>query len=466
MMVLCINGVFWKKDNKEMLVLHNFLKEDYYDILRNLLYQYDKKITNLRYNLDEENTEHVKKIAKLRAKIEELRNYKKREGYVKDIIGSLKNENIKFDTKSHLFAFENVIFDLKQNEFIQPDPLDYISLSTGYNYDKNYDMKNVNELDKILNTILTNNEEKDAYLTILSTGLLGITLERFTMVTGSGGNGKGVLNDLMLEMVGDYGYVIPPLILTMPFKSGSNPEAANMHNKRFVIGREPPKGSKMCSATIKEITGGDQINARLNYSNLTKIKILCTLLFECNNKPPFDEVTDAVSRRLLEFVFNSRFVSQTDYDKLSEDDKKKCFVGNEFYKTTEFKNKYKQALFEILRKKAEIYLKEGLKIPQSIKKNTIEYLAVSDDIYDWVSSMFDHTKNIKDDVIKLKVLYGIFSGSEFYKNLSFADKRENNYKNFCNKVENNFFLRDYCKPDTKSVKCLYGFKLKIEENDD
>ena len=457
------NGVYWKQDNKELLMLHNFLKEDYYFILIDLLHQYDKKHINTTIQ-DDVNSDHVKKIAKIIVKIEDLRNYKKREGYVKDIIGSIKNENIKFDTKSHLFAFENVIFDLKKNEIIEPDPLDYISLSTGYDYDKNYDMKKVDELDKLLDTILTNKEEKDSYLTILATGLLGITLERFTMVTGTGGNGKGLLNDLMLKTVGNYGYVVSSSFLTMPLKSGPNPEAANMHNKRFVIGREPQKGAKMCSSTIKEITGGDVINARKNHSNITETTIVSTLVYECNIKPAFDEVTDAVVRRLLEFVFSSRFVAKTDYDKLNKEDKKKCFIGNDFYKTNEFKNEYKQALFEILRKKAEIYYKENLKIPQSIKNNTMQYLALSDDLYDFVGFSYNHTKNNKD-IVKLKELYRMFQYSEVYKLMSFADKREYNYKNFCNKLENNLFLRAYLKPDSTNVKCLYGFKLKLDEDE-
>ena len=102
-------------------------------------------------------------------------------------------------------------------------------------------------------------ELKKLYLTILSTGLDGIALEKFILANGSGGNGKGVINELVQEMLGNYAYVLPVNILLDPLKTGSNPELANMNNKRLVIAREPDRNLKFNCATIKEITGGSEL---------------------------------------------------------------------------------------------------------------------------------------------------------------------------------------------------------------
>ena len=192
---------------------------------------------------------------------------------------------------------------------------------TGYNFIKQDDDKLVKELDGIINTIFSQPDLKKLYLTILSTGLDGIPLEKFILANGSGGNGKGVINELVQHMLGNYAYVLPVNILLGPLKTGSNPELANMNNKRFVIAREPDANFKFNCATIKEITGGSELNARLNHSNDTKVNLKLTFLLECNNKPQLNEVNDALARRILDIPFKNRFVNKDVYDELDDAEK-------------------------------------------------------------------------------------------------------------------------------------------------
>eukprot|EP01041_Mallomonas_annulata_P011894 gene11894-24919_t len=169
------------------------------------------------------------------------------------------------------------------------------------------DIDHVND-EITINNILDALKLKKLYLTILSTGLDGIPLEKFILSNGGGGNG--------------------------PLKVGSNPEIANMNNKRLVISREPDKNLMFNCATIKEITGGDELNARLNHSNDTKVNLKLTFLLECNDKPKLNEVNDALSRRILDIPFKNRFVDKEIYDELTETEKKTTFLINSYYKTT------------------------------------------------------------------------------------------------------------------------------------
>ena len=57
---------------------------------------------------------------------------------------------------------------------------------------------------KLLNTIFPQEDLKTLYLTILATGLDGMPLEQFILANGTGGNGKGLLNELVQHTVGDY----------------------------------------------------------------------------------------------------------------------------------------------------------------------------------------------------------------------------------------------------------------------
>ena len=82
-------------------------------------------------------------------------------------------------------------------------------------------------------------------MSVLSSGLQGKNLEKFIIASGCGGNGKGVINELALECFGHYGYVLNNNVLLRPMKEGPNPEKANLHNKRFVISREPNSNYKI-----------------------------------------------------------------------------------------------------------------------------------------------------------------------------------------------------------------------------
>ena len=54
-----------------------------------------------------------------------LQNSASRQSYIRDIIAFTTNNEIEFDTIPHLFAFENVIFDLDEGCIVQAEPSRY-----------------------------------------------------------------------------------------------------------------------------------------------------------------------------------------------------------------------------------------------------------------------------------------------------------------------------------------------------
>ena len=118
------------------------------------------------------------------------------------------------------------------------------------------------------------------------------------IATGTGGNGKSLINSLMMKTVGAYGYKIPSSVLLHSIKSGPNPEVAQMNNIRFVLTQEPNNNKKICCATLKEITGDKTLNVRDLYSSKCSINLKGTTVLEANEIPFVDEVNDAVSRRI------------------------------------------------------------------------------------------------------------------------------------------------------------------------
>ena len=433
------NGVYWAQDNKKSSFLNNFICSEYYELLSNVLN--DLTIQNTKEKNIDIKTNNDCKLKKMRDQVSRLLNHKKREDYIKDIICKLTNDDIRFDENPDLFAFKNKIFDLKQNKFVDPEPSQYISFTTGYDYEEPTE-DTINELDNFIDIIFTQPELKHLYLTILSTGLEGKNLEKFVLANGGGGNGKGVLNELTKLMLGDYCYVLPSNVLLGPLKTGPNPEIANMKNRRLVFCREPDIDFKINAATMKELTGGEEINARLNHSNDTKTILNCTLIMECNEKPKLSEVSAAVARRIIDIPFKTTFVEDKIYNTLEPEQRINIFIGNPYYKSKEFKEKHKLSLFHILMKKYNEYITNNSNLPitdEIIKRNK-EYLESSDDIGEWINDNYTKTGD-KKDRIKLKSLFEHFKQSDHFKNLPRKNQNMLTYKSFQSKLQGNIFFK-------------------------
>ena len=454
------NCIYWKEDDNNYSYLNNFIDEVYFYDIYELYQKYE--IEELKQNDNKEDKKELyKRLDGIKTNIRKLKNFKARNNFMMDIICKLSNNSIEWNKHTNLFVFNNKIYDIELNKFVEAKPEYYINMSCGWNWEDQYDVELVNKLDEFIKTIHTNDEIRTFYLTCLSTGLSGQTLEKFIIANGKGGNGKGVINELAMEMFGDYGYVLPSNILLNPLKTGSNPELANCNFKRFVLVREPDDNYKLNCATIKELTGGNKINARLNHSNDTDTHLNLTLIMECNEKPKLSEVNEAMQRRILDIPFNSSFVEKHIYDKLDDDEKENIFIGDVYYKSNEFKQIYRQALFILLTKYYNQHYEHKcqLEIPKLIEERTTNYMSNSDEIVNIIEEVLVKT-NDKNDIIKLKELFEIVKSSDMYMNMNKEEKRKLNYKTFCSKLETNMFMKKYVCENKDKIKILKCFKMK------
>ena len=206
------------------------------------------------------------------------------------------NNDIEFDNKWWLFGFNDVVYDMNTCTFRDYEYDDYITITSNYKWRDPTSVEMTTMWD-FIKCIMPVEDEREAFLMILATGIDGRCAEKFIIFNGSGGNGKGVINDIMLAMLGSYGMIGNNGMLFEPSKMGSNPEKANLHRKRYVVFREPPAKKKFENSIIKELTGGGKISARGHYESDTQ-KYLCnTMICECNDKPKFsEEITKAETR--------------------------------------------------------------------------------------------------------------------------------------------------------------------------
>lgn len=83
----------------------------------------------------------------------------------------------------------------------------------------------------------------------------------------------------------------------------------------------------------------------------------------------------------------------------------------------------------------------------------------SDEIFNIVDEILEKT-NDKNNIVKIKDLFELTKGTDFYINMTKEQKRNFNYKNFCSKLENNIFLKYYICLNTDKIKIIRNHKIK------
>ena len=443
--LFCFNGRFWENND---VIFKNCLSTDLYDFLKTILIE-------VYWNHPE--------FKNIKSKIEKLKLL----SFKKDIVTTYKeygvDNNIKFDNKWWLMGFNNMVYDMEECQFRDYKYDDYISITTGYDWREPTE-KELETMWDLINSIMPVKEERDAYLQILSTGLDGRCIEKFIVFNGSGGNGKGVMDDLMLIMLGNYALLGNNGLLFENSKTGSNPEKANLHKKRFVLFREPPEKKKFENAIIKELTGGGIFSARSHHEKQTEKELNLTMIVECNKRPLFsEEPTNADVRRIIDIFFRSSF--DTDDSKI--DHSKYIFKANPYYKTKDFQNQHKYALFKILIGEHNKFYKQYssiLNMPKSIIDRTNNYLELSCDIVQWFKENYEESTN---EYIKIQDIYDTLKQSQYFIDMTKIEKAKYTRTYFFEYITCNIFFRKYYNERYQNIRhVLKNWKRKSMIDED
>ncbi len=360
------------------------------------------------------------------------------ESKANNVLGALKcilatrQDKVEFDvTKPHVFCFDNVAYDLNTRQKTTIYKTDYITLTSGYDYIEP-DPQDVENVDRLIDTIMPDPEAKRTLNSILRTALSGIRQEKIFMFNGCGRNGKGLIDELLMDCVGNYGHKGNIAVLTKEIKAGANPEVANLDKKRFVVFNEPNDNECICGGNIKRLTGDDRLDARGLYENNTKgIMLALTLIVEVNKKPRINSrIDESIVARFINLVFGSYFTT----DKKELETLPNAKLGNPDYKTYAFRDKYKHALFKYLLD----WTDDTIYICNSVRENTKEYLMDNDDMLEWINDYYTKTDD-PSDYVKLPSMHKAF------KELQGSKGKAMTRKNFIQEVSSNMEMRKYFK---------------------
>jgi len=309
----------------------------------------------------------------------------------------------KMDENRHLLAFSDMVYDLEKKHSRPIKPDDYICLNTGYNYPNTRSPVARTEL---VNTIRSVFEEEadiigspDSIGALTSYVLKTLALclhgrkkyEKFFVWTGTGGNGKGLLTEIIKRVLGDYYHSVPHQVITktQDKKDATCPPLAKAKGKRGVWCSEPEADDKLQVGAIKEWTGGDPVSARDLYRSTITFVPQFVLYLQTNNIPQLNRPDGGIQRRLEVVRFPYQFVetvSEPHHKKINIDLKEKII------KSEDWRNEMWFLLLDAYR----LLETDGLQVPDCVKDKSKEYMDDQNPIKGWLEANYDTSMDKSD----------------------------------------------------------------------
>jgi P4 family phage/plasmid primase-like protien len=232
----------------------------------------------------------------------------------------------KMDTNKYLLGFNNGVVDFKSKVFRDGYPTDYITKTTNItfvplNKDDPEMMRIRDEIIDFMEKLFPIPEQNQYMWDHLASVLIGVNrTQTFNIYHGSGSNGKSKLVDLMTLALGEYKAIVPINLLTDKRVSigGTSDEILKLKGVRYAVGQELSKGMKLNEGIMKELSGGDEIQARGLYSESEKFSPQFKLVICTNNLFDIESNDDGTWRRIRRVVYYSKFARPEEMDTFAD----------------------------------------------------------------------------------------------------------------------------------------------------
>lgn len=207
------------------------------------------------------------------------------------------------DADPWLLNCENGTIDLRAGTLRPHDRADACTKIAGCAFDPGADCA---MFDDFLDEITGRDVDLYNYLwRFIGYALTGLVSEQsLHFLHGAGANGKSVLCEIVLAMLGDYGLVASPDLIMARRHGGIPNDVARLRGVRLAVMNETSQGSRFDEAKLKDLTGGDTLSARFLREEYFDFKPTHKLVIRGNHKPTIHGTDDGIWRRLRLVPFN------------------------------------------------------------------------------------------------------------------------------------------------------------------
>ncbi len=209
----------------------------------------------------------------------------------------------RLDASPYLLNAKSGTIDIEAGTVSRSNPSDHLSKVTEAAFDPTATSE---EFDRFLEQTQPDPEMRAFLARSLGSALLGVVREHVLLIWyGKGGNGKGTLRDACMHALGDYAIEVPAdLLLQAKHSANLAPERMRLKGARIAFCSEIGAGAKLDESTMKKLTGGDPVNAKLLYHNPVQFDPSHTLVMLTNHLPKVRGDDPATWRRIVAVPFD------------------------------------------------------------------------------------------------------------------------------------------------------------------
>ena len=352
-----------------------------------------------------------------------LQTQSSKNNFISALIDSSYEEGIedKLDEANpYLINFNNGAYDLKNGCFIIPEPDDFVSKTTGFDYVAEIDEEIRKELFYLLNKIYKDEtdettELRDYNMKIIASSLCGVNkYEGFYVWTGAGGNGKGLLDSLCGMVFGEYYDVIDKSFFTTQKKSSgsADPELAGKKGIRMLVSSECEKTEEFQANKLKLLSGNDNISTRGLFKEQFKFIPQFTIFIQSNGSPNLSQVDKGVKRRFRLIEHPTQFVKNPDPSNRYEE-RKDVSLKEKFRNDIRYRQQFMLILIEYYNEHIKNDKAGEITTPKMVRDYTDDFIYDNDVIGQFLFENKLKITNNKSDVILQRALWDIYKQSNY-----------------------------------------------------
>jgi putative DNA primase/helicase len=206
-----------------------------------------------------------------------------------------------FDTCPYEMNCQNGILDLRTMSLRPHDPAARMTKIAPVAFDAAAECPRWR---RFISEVMVNDDEMVGYLQrLFGLALSGDVSEQICSCHwGEGSNGKSLLFSVLSQILGDYAAPIPAdILVTTAGERDREKSVARLVGHRLCYAQEPDDGGKLAEGSLKAITGGDQLTARVEYERARKVNPTWHV-HVCMNRLPQVRGTDYGLWRRLHIV--------------------------------------------------------------------------------------------------------------------------------------------------------------------
>ena len=138
------------------------------------------------------------------------------------------------------------------------------------------------------------------------------------MIIAYGANGKSTFWNTLARVLGTYSGNVSSDALTVGNRRNIKPEMAELKGKRLVIAAELEEGTRLNTATVKQMCSTDEVYAEKKYKDPFSFVPSHTLVLYTNHLPKVGAIDAGTWRRLIVVPFNARITGSGDIKNYAE----------------------------------------------------------------------------------------------------------------------------------------------------